>query len=121
MSFLDEELMAELEKSTKWEPPYVTQERIRKQAEALGKRLGRKEGRRQGKLEGMKIGKEEGRKLGKLEGLEEGIDFGQRLGIDKGRQEERRKFVSQLKRKGFDRDSILDLTGISEEELDSLE
>ena len=132
MSFLDEELMAELEKSTKWEPPYVTQERIRKQAEALGKRLGRKEGRRQGKLEGLKIGKEEGRKegrlegleigkeegrkLGKQEGLEEGIDLGELRGIEKGRL----LVAAQLKRKGFDRDIILDVTGISEEELDSL-
>ena len=104
MSFLDDELMAELEKSTKWEPPYVTKERIRKQAEALGKKIGRREGIKIGE----KRGEKKGHKIGKMEGFEQ------------GRQEERQKVVAQLKRKGFDRASILEITGMSEEELDSL-
>jgi DNA repair protein RadC len=103
-SFLDDELMAELEKSTKWEPPYVTKERIRKQAEALGKKIGRREGIKIGE----KRGEKKGHKIGKMEGFEQ------------GRQEERQKVVAQLKRKGFDRASILEITGMSEEELDSL-
>jgi DNA repair protein RadC len=115
-SFLDDELMAELEKSTKWEPPYVTKERIRKQAEEIGKKIGRREGIKIGKKRGIEIGKEEGRKLGKQEGLEEGLDLGELRGIEKGRL----LIAAQLKRKGFDRDLILDITGVPEEELDSL-
>jgi len=132
LSFLDAGIMDELEESTKWEPSYVTQERIRKQAEEIGKKLGRLEGleegerkgRDLGKLEGIEIGKEEGRKQGKLEGKLEGMEEGEKKGRDlgklEGEKEGCKKVAAQLERRGFDRATILDLTGISEEELDAL-
>jgi DNA repair protein RadC len=112
LSFLDAGIMEELEESTKWEPSYVTQERIRRQAEELGKKLGRLEG----KLEGLEEGEKKGRDLGKLEGLE----VGKKEGRDIGQMEGRRAVAAQLKREGVDIDIILRSTGISKEELDSL-
>jgi len=57
LSFLDEGIMEELEeKRTKWEPSYVTQERIRRQAEEIGKKLGRLEGLEEGNRDGIDIG-----------------------------------------------------------------
>ena len=49
LSFLNAGIMEDLDESTKWEPSYITQERIRKQAEELGKKLGRLEGLEEGK------------------------------------------------------------------------
>ena len=48
LSFLNAGIMEDLDESTKWEPSYITQERIRKQAEELGKKLGRLEGLEEG-------------------------------------------------------------------------
>jgi DNA repair protein RadC len=114
LRFLDAGIMEELEESTKWEPSYVTQERIRKQAEELGRKVGRLEGLKEGEKKGIEIGvkrgleegkrdgieigvkrgleegEKKGRDLGKLEGLEEGekkgIEIGQRRGLKEGRK-----------------------------------
>ena len=80
LSFLDAGIMEELEESTKWEPSYVTQERIRKQAEELGKKLGRLEGLRIGEKRGERKGKREGIEIGQKRGLEEGEEKGRELG-----------------------------------------
>ena len=94
----------------------MTQERIRKQAEELGKKLGRLEGLRIGEKRGERKGKREGIEIGQKRGMEKGIALGELQGIDKNR----RQVASELKRLGVDRALILKSTGISEEELDSL-
>lgn len=48
-SFADQGLIEELAESTKWEPPYKTAERLRRQAEEIGRERGRREGEREGR------------------------------------------------------------------------
>ena len=57
LSFLEAGIMEELEESTKWEPSYVTQERIRRQAEEIGRKVGRLEGLEEGERKGREVGR----------------------------------------------------------------
>ncbi|MGD1839966.1 MAG: JAB domain-containing protein [Thermonemataceae bacterium] len=59
LSFLNEDILEELEKSTKYVPPYELIARIKAEAIATGKEMGEK------------IGREEGEKLGKIQALQE--------------------------------------------------
>ncbi|MEM9981757.1 MAG: JAB domain-containing protein, partial [Bacteroidota bacterium] len=63
LSFLKEDILEELEKSTKYVPPYELIARIKAEAIILGKEIGEKIGR--------EIGREEGEKLGKIQALKE--------------------------------------------------
>ena len=71
-------------------------------------------------MEGLEEGEKKGIEIGARRGLEEGEKKGRDLGKLEGEKEGCKKVAAQLERRGFDRATILDLTGISEEELDSL-
>lgn len=60
------------------------------------------------KLEGLQEGREEGRKKGREEGREE------------GRFEEKRQIVQKMKSKGYPLEDIMDMTGLSAEDIERL-
>ncbi|WP_346200475.1 hypothetical protein NSQ96_02340 [Caldifermentibacillus hisashii] len=64
-----------------------------------------------------KEGREEGRKVGRKEGIEEG----KREGIEEGKREgqflERRKMAQKMANAGLDIETIISLTGFSEDEI----
>ncbi len=68
----------------------------------------RKEGREQGLEEGRKVGREEGREEVREEGREE------------GQNEVKQGIAIAMRKKGFPTEDILELTGLSKEELDEL-
>ncbi len=73
-----------------------------------GMREGMKKGRKEGMLEGMKKGEEKGRKEGMLEGLK------------RGKEETIKNIVVNLKSSGANKDFIIDVTGLTEDEIESL-
>ncbi len=70
-----------------------------------------------GKEEGIALGKEEGIALGK----EEGIAIGEERGLEKGKLEEKREFARKMKKRGRPMEEIMEDTGLSQEEIESLE
>jgi predicted transposase/invertase (TIGR01784 family) len=64
------------------------------------------------KREGMEEGIEEGRKEGRKEGIEKGIE--------KGRKEEKIEIAKKCLQKGMDISEIIELTGLSKEEIEKL-
>jgi predicted transposase/invertase (TIGR01784 family) len=87
---------------------------------------GTEEGLRQGKEEGLKQGKEEGLRKGKEEGLkqgkEEGLTQGKKEGIKAGRNEEKKSIAQKMKKSGkFSMKQIIEITGLTKDEIDLLE
>jgi DNA repair protein RadC len=103
LSFKVVGLIDELDRSKKWVPPFVEEERLRNEKDKL-----RKEAIKTGKKEGIK----EGKKIGKQMGLEKGIK--------KGRKEEKQEMAKKLKKKGIDTDIIAETSGLSKEEIERL-
>lgn len=60
--------------------------------------------------------KEEGHK----EGLKEGLEQGKKIGIEKGKKEKAMEMAKHMKQKGYPINDIAELTGLSEEEINSL-
>ncbi len=57
---------------------------------------------------------------GVQEGMEKGIKKGMKKGIEKGREEEKRQVAAKMKSKGFDTETIADMTGLTVEEIKQL-
>lgn len=94
--FADDGQIAELSLSTKWEPNYVTIEKMRARAEKIGRELGRKEGEEIGEKRGLEKGREEGEKKRALE------------------------IATEMKRNGIDPATIEKVTGLSEDTINKL-
>ena len=61
-----------------------------------------------------------GYKKGKDEGIELGVEKGIELGVDKGEQKERLKLAGKLKAKGMSDEEIMEITGVTPEDLAGL-
>ena len=66
-------------------------------------------GIKEGKEAGMREGKEAGMREGKEVGMREGREAGMREGKAAGIEEEKRQAICRMIKKGFDRQTILDL------------
>ncbi len=76
---------------------------------------GRAMGRKEGMQEGMKKGMEKGRK----EGMKEGRIIGREEGLKEGKNETLKNIVANLKSSGVSVDFIMNITGLTIEELES--
>jgi flagellar biosynthesis/type III secretory pathway protein FliH len=89
-------------------------------AEQTGKETGYKEGLEVGRKEGI----EEGRKEGIEEGRKEGIEEGRKEGIEEGRKEGEHKakvvMAQAMKRQGISIETIVAVSGLTEEEIKML-
>ena len=91
-----------------------------------GRAMGRKEGMREGMREGMKKGRKEGRKEGLEEGIKKGREEGMRKGreegmvegIEKGKKTILKDIVANLKLSGASVDFIMDVTGMTKEDVE---
>ena len=70
--------------------------------------------REEGRAEGLEAGRKEGLEAGRKEGLE----AGRKAGLEAGRKEERTEMARKMLAMGMDRTTILQLTGLSKEELE---
>jgi DNA repair protein RadC len=95
MSFADYGLLAELEKSTKWVPQYELVERIRNEEQKI---------------------REEAVKLAEGKGIKKGI----KQGIKKGEVEKAIKIALNMKNKGYLLADIIELTGLTKEDIEKL-
>lgn len=84
---------------------------------AEGKELGLAEGKELGLAEGKKQGLAEGKELGLAEGKELGLAEGKELGLAEGKREVNREMAKKMLALGVDRDTVLAVTGLSEEDL----
>lgn len=82
-----------------------------------GRELGLNEGKREGLREGRELGLEEGRKEGKEQGRELGLEEGKTLG-ERNKQLE---IACGMKKDGMDTDTIIKYTGLSREDIDTLD
>ncbi len=81
---------------------------------------GRMEGRMEGKIEGRIEGLEEGKQEGKIEGRLEGKIEGKIEGIKEGIEKERFSNARKMKDKGLDYAMIVDITGLSIDQIANL-
>ena len=84
-----------------------------KEAKYTGYMNGLEEGRKDGKELGLKEGRQEGRKEGRKEGRQEGIK--------EGRKESIEQIVRKMKKAKFSMDTIKEITGLTEEEIEKIE
>lgn len=77
---------------------------------------GLEEGKKIGRAEGLEEGRAEGRAEGKAEGRAEGLAEG----LEEGRTEERRNTALKMISMGMSNEIIINLTGLSEKEINSL-
>lgn len=80
----------------------------------------REEGLAEGLEEGKKIGRAEGLEEGRAEGRAEGKAEGLAEGLEEGRAEERRNTALKMISMGMSNEIIINLTGLSEKEINSL-
>ena len=89
-----------------------------------GYRQGIEDGREKGLEEGMKEGLKEGREKGLQEGLKEGLKEGRKEGIKEGRKEGLKEgkyeIARTMKSKGLDLQMIMELTGLTRDEIESI-
>lgn len=85
-----------------------------------GIQQGIEEGLLQGIQEGIQQGIEEGLQQGIQEGLQQGIEEGLHQGILEGQRAARQEIARQMLQKGFDKHAIIEMTGLSQEELQHL-
>lgn len=122
-SFVENGLLAKLQKSKIWVPAYELvdemkkeEERLRAEAVKLASQKslekGLKQGKREGKLEGLAEGKKEGmvegRRAGMLEGKFEGM------------LEKEKEIVREMKKEGEPVEKIMRYTSLSQEEIEKL-
>ena len=93
-----------------------------------GIKAGMEEGRKKGWKKGHREGRAEGRAKGRVEGRAEGIAEGRVEGIAEGRAEGRaegkiegiRSVVANMKTLGMDMGTIIQVTGLNQEEIESI-
>ena len=79
-----------------------------------------KEGMERGMRKGMKKGIKEGMEKGMKEGIEKGMQKGMEKGLQEGRDAEKREIARNMKANGMDKSLIVQLTGLSETDVDGL-
>ena len=88
-----------------------------------GREMGRKEGLQEGIKKGLEKGLQEGMKKGREEGIAEGIEKGREAGlaegIEKGREETMRNIVTNLKSAGVSIELIMDITGLTRDNVEN--
>ena len=96
-------------------------ERVRRLAELREKALmDEREARYTGYTEGHKQGFEDGKEKGIEEGIREGKEEGRKEGRREGKEEEKREIARKMKEEKFDLETILKLTGLTKEVIESL-
>ena len=91
-----------------------------REARYTGYTEGHKQGFEDGKEKGIEEGIREGKKEGKEEGRKEGIREGKEEGKKEGKEEEKREIARKMKEEKFDLETILKLTGLTKEVIESL-
>lgn len=89
-------------------------------AEEKGLKMGMEKGLQKGLEQGIQQGIEQGIEKGIEQGMQQGIQQGIQQGMEKGLLEAKRIIAAHLKKQGLDRQCILEATGLSPEEIDSL-
>jgi predicted transposase/invertase (TIGR01784 family) len=91
---------------------------------AEGLEKGRAEGLEKGRAEGLETGRAEGLEKGRAEGIEkgraEGLEKGRAEGLEKGRAKEKFENAKKMKTLGATDDFIMQVTGLTLEELQGL-
>ena len=86
-----------------------------------GMEKGRAEGREEGRAEGMEKGRAEGIEEGRAEGMEkgraEGMEKGRTEGIEEGMSQRSLEIARKMLAHGMDETSIMDMTGLTAEEI----
>ncbi len=104
--------MAELRE--KWDLEYeMSMEYAKKQGQEDGRKIGLEEGKEQG----IKEGKEQGIK----EGKEQGIKEGKEQGIKEGAKKEKIEIAKRMKEQNMDIEDIIKITGLTKNEIESIE
>jgi predicted transposase/invertase (TIGR01784 family) len=101
---------------------------IRREAKVEGERIGFENGEKVGFENGEKVGFENGEKIGFENGEKAGFENGEKVGFENGEKVgfengEKQNSVDtarKMKTRGFDTETISDLTGLSEEEIEAL-
>ena len=75
----------------------------------------------QGMLEAEQRGKKEGLQEGRQEGREEGLQEGRQEGREEGRKEVHIHIAKNMLEKGFDKNTIIEITGLNRKEIDDLD
>jgi DNA repair protein RadC len=119
LSFADEGIMKELQQSLKWVPEFEIVDRIRKEEKKIREEAVR-EAKKVAKNEGLKEGLEKGKVEGKKEGLQEGIEKGKIEGEQKGVNKEKNTIAKGMKAKGYSIKEIIELTGLTKQEIGKL-
>ena len=70
--------------------------------------------------DGLDMGLEKGRAEGEIIGIEKGRAEGEKIGIEKGEKKASLENARKMKLKGFSVDDIVDITGLSSEEIEKL-
>ena len=98
--------------------------KAQKEGMERGMKKGMKKGIKEGMEKGMKEGIEKGMQKGIEKGMQKGIEKGMQKGIEKGLQEgrdaEKREIARNMKANGMDKSLIVQLTGLSETDVDGL-
>ena len=79
-----------------------------------------KEGIEAGKAQGLEEGKAQGLQEGKAQGLQEGKAQGLQEGKAQGMQQSKIEIAKKMLSKGMSLDLVLEMTGLSEEEIKTL-
>ena len=79
-----------------------------------------KEGIEAGKAQGLEEGKAQGLQEGKAQGLEEGKAQGLQEGKAQGMQQSKIEIAKKMLSKGMSLDLVVEMTGLSEEEIKTL-
>ena len=78
------------------------------------------EGREEGLEQGREQGLEEGISIGIEKGIEEGLERGLEKGLERGKAEELIKAISNMTKRGFSDQDIIEILDISQDKLNKL-
>ena len=78
---------------------------------------GREEGKEEGIAEGMEKGMKQGTKKGRAEGMKKGLKQGMEKGMEQGMSQRSLEIAKKMLAKGMDEATVMDMTGLSAEEM----
>ena len=85
-----------------------------------GIEAGKAQGLQEGKAQGLQEGKVQGLQEGKAQGLQEGKAQGLQEGKAQGMQQSKIEIAKKMLSKGISLDLVVEMTGLSEEEIKTL-
>ena len=115
-----EEMAAIDRRSLEYEIEQKATERGHKKGYEVGMKLGIEQGKKEGIEQGKKEGIEQGKKEGIEQGKKEGIEQGKKEGMEQGIEQSKREIAKSMIEKGLDIKLIMELTGLSKEDIDNL-